>query len=299
MLARSIARVGSAFVVVLCCAGREVAGQPGGHRDWVHAGFVPVAITFPPDFAANVADVELVDNGHVVPSVAAGDALPVALAILVDLNGDRWTSWSTVTESVVKALPRFSVEGPPALTFNMRPRSALGTGGLDELRLFPPPEGPWFLSHRSFWNAADWSLARLSFRRSRRVMLIVTDGSGRDYPAGATLADGLEDRVSRSDFASSVLRGHVLLYVRSFTGAKLQNGLAVAAHESGGDTRMISRVEEFPGELQRLASELADQAMLYFRPALADGRVGSLEVRAKGSLQSVRARRSYVAEPRR
>ena len=142
------------------------------------------------------------------------------------------------------------------------------------------------------YDAIAASMDRLDKVDGRRVVLVFTDG---------------EDTNSRSDggeVLEQARREEVMIYavgLRSdyFNGSrqvrsKPDSGLKRLAEETGGGYFELDKTSDLAPTFTRVAQELHSQYVLGFTPALLDGKIHKLAVRAKPGM-TVRARRSYVA----
>jgi Ca-activated chloride channel family protein len=76
---------------------------------------------------------------------------------------------------------------------------------------------------------------------------------------------------------------------------KPDGGLKRLAEETGGGYFELEKTADLAPTFTRVAQELHSQYVLGFTPALLDGKVHRLNVRAKRPGMTVRARRSYLA----
>ena len=76
-------------------------------------------------------------------------------------------------------------------------------------------------------------------------------------------------------------------------------GLRVIADETGGGYYELEPSDELSATFARIAEELHRQYWMAFTPAKLDGRVHDIEVKVKRRGVDVRARRSYIADPKR
>ena len=76
-------------------------------------------------------------------------------------------------------------------------------------------------------------------------------------------------------------------------------GLKKLAADTGGGSFELTRTADLAAVFARVADELHHQYLLAFKPQKLDEKVHSLEVRLKSRDYTVRARPSYVADPKR
>jgi Ca-activated chloride channel family protein len=142
------------------------------------------------------------------------------------------------------------------------------------------------------YDAIAASMDRFQKMEGRRVVLVFTDG---------------EDTGSRSnggDVLDQARREEVMIYavgLRSdfFNGSrqvrsKPDSGLKRLAEETGGGYFELEKTSDLAPTFTRVAQELHSQYVLGFTPAVLDGKVHRISVRAKAGM-TVRTRRSYLA----
>ena len=76
-------------------------------------------------------------------------------------------------------------------------------------------------------------------------------------------------------------------------------GLRLIADETGGGYYELGPSDELTATFARIAEELHRQYWMAFTPAKLDGRVHEIEVKVKKRGLEVRARKSYIADPKR
>ncbi len=143
------------------------------------------------------------------------------------------------------------------------------------------------------YDAIAASMDRLHKVDGRKVVLVFTDG------------DDTNSRVNNGDVLDQARQNEVMIYavgLRSdyFNGSrqvrtKPDSGLKRLAEETGGGYFELDKSDDLAPTFTRVAQELHSQYVLGFTPAVLDGKVHRLNVRAKRPGMSVRARRSYVA----
>jgi Ca-activated chloride channel homolog len=142
------------------------------------------------------------------------------------------------------------------------------------------------------YDAIAASMDRLHGVDGRRVVLVFTDGddTGSRADSGSVLDQARREEVMiyavglRSDYFNGSRQ------VRS----KPDAGLKRLAEETGGGYFELDDTSDLAPTFTRVAQELHSQYVLGFTPALLDGKVHRVSVRAKSGM-TVRARRSYVA----
>jgi Ca-activated chloride channel homolog len=143
------------------------------------------------------------------------------------------------------------------------------------------------------YDAVAASMDRLHKLDGRRVVLIFTDGA--DTDSRENIASVLER--ARQD---EVMIYAIGLRTDYFNGSrqvrsKPDSGLRRLAEETGGGYFELDKTDDLAPTFTRVAQELHSQYVLGFTPAMLDGKIHRLTVRAKRPGMVVRARRSYVA----
>jgi Ca-activated chloride channel family protein len=142
------------------------------------------------------------------------------------------------------------------------------------------------------YDAVAASMDRLNKIEGRRVVLVFTDGedTGSRVGSGEVLEQARREEVMiyavglRSDFFNGSRQ------VRS----KPDSGLKRLAEETGGGYFELDKTSDLAPTFTRVAQELHSQYVLGFTPAVLDGKVHRISVKAKAGM-TVRARRSYIA----
>jgi Ca-activated chloride channel family protein len=142
------------------------------------------------------------------------------------------------------------------------------------------------------FDAIAASMDRLDQVDGRRVVLVFTDGedTGSNSDSGDVLEQARREEVMiyaiglRSDYFNGSRQ------VRS----KPDSGLKRLAEETGGGYFELDSTSDLAPTFTRVAQELHSQYVLGFTPALLDGKVHRLSIKAKPGM-TVRTRRSYLA----
>jgi len=148
------------------------------------------------------------------------------------------------------------------------------------------------------YDAIDASIDMLQDATGRRkIVLVFTDG------------DDTASRRGQGDVLQKAKAKEVMIYAiglesEFFNGVRLQRtrpdrGLRKLADETGGGYFELKKTDELAPTFTRVAQELHSLYALGFAPAALDGKEHKLEVRAKQSGMTARARRSYIASPER
>jgi Ca-activated chloride channel family protein len=142
------------------------------------------------------------------------------------------------------------------------------------------------------YDAIAASMDRLHEIDGRRVVLVFTDGddTGSQVDGGSVLEQARREEVMiyaiglRSDYFNGSRQ------VRS----KPDSGLKRLAEETGGGYFELDNTSDLAPTFTRVAQELHSQYVLGFTPAVLDGKIHRINVKAKPGM-TVRARRSYLA----
>jgi Ca-activated chloride channel homolog len=173
------------------------------------------------------------------------------------------------------------------------------------------------------WTAVDRSITALLEQRGRRVVLIFSDGH--DEPASNRMRTDVGDvmRHARSNdvmiyaigFPAQIEPRHISRWIPSGNpGASFPPNLGTSpmgiaryeppdpalkdlASDSGGGYFELKDNGDLGAIFARVADELHRQYWLGFPPARLDGKTHKLEVKVARDGVTVRARKSYVAQP--
>jgi Ca-activated chloride channel family protein len=150
-----------------------------------------------------------------------------------------------------------------------------------------------FGNQTHLYDAVYASLDQLDKVEGRKVILLFTDGAdfgSRQGPGGALerARDG-EVMIYGIGLETEFFNGQS--YVRS----KPDSILNRFATETGGGYFDLKKGADLNSSFTRIAQELRSQYLLGFSPAVLDGKVHRLEVRAKRPGLKTRSRRSYTA----
>lgn len=289
---RPIRAVPCCLIVALSLSvGAGVAAQRPEHRDRLATGLVPVVTTLPPGSSElKPTDIEVLDDGRVVTPATVVTGERVALSILVDVALGEPTRVWTLLGDVDSALSRVPVELAPVRHLNQYKLRVSGrTSPADFQR--PPLDragrsakpGTFHTQERHLWSAADWALASLQFRRGRRVMVVVTDGTRRWVAHQPSYDVGSERQASFSDFRNRVRRESATVFVVAIDDARLPSEWRDIAAESGGEVLTVGPTDDVKTLMVALADRIARQSVVYFAPATSDGRTHRLQLRLKDS----------------
>ncbi len=189
------------------------------------------------------------------------------------------------------------------------------------------------------WTAFDKSISALTERSGRRVLLALTDGYDTPRAGQPiTLLEDVLRRARYNDILAYIVgfttidqpawtssgpatrmpgrppigpptgypgSGQPPGGGRSIPGTSSNKmrapykGLRLIADETGGGYYELEPSDELTATFARIAEELHRQYWMAFTPAKLDGRVHEIEVKVKRRGVDVRARKSYMADPKR
>ena len=227
------------------------------------------------------------------------ERVPVSLAVLLDVSdsmyGQRLLDARSAVERFLFDLldeeDEFSV-----VAFNHQPRPLTSwTQTPDVVRSAMSTLKPFGAT--ALYDALLTVLPMMDTRTKQRAsVLIISDG-----------ADTASDAALR-EVRSSLVRSDAFVYAiavdppakRAINEAVNVGALNEITGGSGGNTELVHQTDEIVEATARIATELNSQYVLgYHSPKPLDGSYRSIRVRATDSGHRVRARRGYIAEPRR
>ena len=265
-------------------------------------------------------DFEVRDNGRrQAVRFFSNDVQPITIVVMLDRSGSMEANFPLVQDAaeqfIQKLLPadrarignfsRQIVILPPEFTGD---REALG----NVLHRRMQGVGP-----SPVWTAVDRSITALLSETGRRVVLLFSDGH--DDPMRSQVHTELKDVMRRSEIdevmvyaigltdteaSSSAWAAHNrigLIQVGQTGKPKLikpDKGLRQLAERTGGGYFELTWEQNLGAVFERVADELHRQYAIGFAPSRLDGTTHKLDVRVRRRDLTVRARRSYVAEPR-
>lgn len=266
-----------------------LSAQRPEHRGRLATGLVPVVTTLPPGSSEiKPTDIEILDDGKVVTPATVVTGERVALSILVDVALGEPTRVRTLLGDVDSALSRVPVELTPVRHLNQYKLRASRRASPADFQRAPPDRasptakpGTFHTQEKHLWSAADWALASLQFRRGRRVMVVVTDGTRRWVAHPPSYDVGPERQASFSDFRNRVRAEFATVFVVAINDARLPSEWRDIAGESGGEVLTVAPTDDVKILMAGLAERIARQSVVYFTPATTDGRTHRLQVRLK------------------
>jgi Ca-activated chloride channel family protein len=239
-------------------------------------------------------DFEILDNDKPQSvDLFVNEVQPITVVVMLDTSASMTGNLKLLEQAAEQFLLRMLPKDKGMVgAFNDKIEFFPSTFTNDRDRLIRSLRDLDFGNPTRLYDAVAASMDRLDKVEGRRVVLVFTDG---------------EDTNSRSgggEVLDQARREEVMIYavgLRSdyFNGSrqvrsKPDSGLKRLAEETGGGYFELEKTSDLAPTFTRVAQELHSQYVLGFTPALLDGKVHRLTVKAKPGM-SVRARRSYVA----
>lgn len=237
---------------------------------------------------------EILDNGKPQEiQLFNNQVQPITVVVMLDTSGSMTGSLSLLQDAAEQFLLRLLPKDQARVGyFNDKIRFLTPFMG-DRDRLVASLKDWDFGNPTRLYDAIDLSIEQLLDIDGRRVVLVFTDGedTASGLGAGAVLNRAREREIMiyaiglRSEYFNGARQ------VRS----KPDPGLRRLAEETGGGYFELEKTAELAPTFTRVAQELHSQYALGFVPAVLDGKIHQLSVRAKRPGTTVRTRQSYVA----
>ena len=227
------------------------------------------------------------------------ERVPVSLAVLLDVSdsmfGQRLVDARSAVERFLFELldenDEFSV-----ISFNHEPRALTRwTQSPDVVRTAMSALKPF--GSTALYDAVLTALPMMETRTKQRAsVLIISDGA--DTASDANLRD----------IRSALIRSDAFVYAiavdppakRAINETVNVGALNEITGGSGGNTELVQQTADLVTATARIAEELNSQYVLgYYSPLPLDGSYRSIRVRAVNPEYRVRARRGYIATPRK
>jgi Ca-activated chloride channel family protein len=239
-------------------------------------------------------DFEILDNEKPQSiDLFVNEVQPITVVVMLDTSASMTGNLKLLEQAAEQFLLRLLPKDKGMVgAFNDKIEFFPSTFTSDRDRLIRSLRDLDFGNPTRLYDAIAASMDRLDKVDGRRVVLVFTDG---------------EDTNSRSgggEVLDQARREEVMIYavgLRSdyFNGSrqvrsKPDSGLRRLAEETGGGYFELEKTSDLAPTFTRVAQELHSQYVLGFTPALLDGKIHKLTVKAKPGM-TVRARRSYIA----
>ena len=239
-------------------------------------------------------DFEIYDNDKLQDLVVFENQVqPFTAVIMLDTSGSMTESLKLVYAGAEQFLIRLSPQDKAQVgAFNDKIEfSGVFTSDRDELAA--ALKGLDFGYPTRLNDAIDESISRLVGIEGRRVIVLLTDGED------TTSKTGQGDVLDRAR-ADEVMIYGIGLESEYFNGIRRvrtspDRVLRKIAEETGGGYYKLSGTRDLGATFTRIVQELRSQYVLGFTPAVLDGKVHKLVVKAKRPGTKTRARKTYVA----
>jgi Ca-activated chloride channel family protein len=243
-------------------------------------------------------DVEVLDNGKPQPIVFFENQVqPITVVVMLDTSASMTGSIALLRDAAEQFLIRLLPDDKGKVgAFNDKIEVTAGFVS-DRDDLIAAVRDLDYGNATRLYDALAVSLDELVGVEGRRVILVFSDG---EDTASRMRLGQIIDRAR----AEEVMVYAIGLEVEYFNGVRMvrsrpDEGLRRLAEETGGGYFELERSTDLAPTFTRVAQELHSQYVIGFTPLNLDGRVHRLDVRVKKSGMTVRARRSYVADPDR
>ena len=285
-----------AVTVLLCGGFSAFAQQPtfrtGTRTVALYATVIDAQKRLVPDLTQD--DFQIFDNEKPQSlDLFVNEVQPITVVVMLDTSASMTGNLKLLAQAAEQFLMRMlpkdkglvgafndKIEFFPATFTSDRDKLIRSLGDLD------------FGNPTRLYDAIAASMDRLHKIDGRRVVLVFTDGddTGSRADGGSVLEQARREEVMiyavglRSDYFNGSRQ------VRS----KPDSGLKRLAEETGGGYFELDNTSDLAPTFTRVAQELHSQYVLGFTPAMLDGKVHRVTVKAKPGM-TVRARRSYIA----
>jgi len=266
------------------------------------------------------SDFVVSDNGKKQPiAVFSNEIQPITIVIMLDRSGSMAENDAlvrdAVSEFITKLLPADRARiGTLSYDIIIRPEDFTGDQEVlqDALNADRQRAGP-----SPIWTAVDRSITALLPEGGRRVVLLFSDGH--DNPIRGQVHTGVKDIMWRTKvdeimvyaigFPSETVQfggGSYLPHGRGMPGRPTLMSKHVEppdpamkdlAAASGGGYFEMDEAHDLKQTFARVADELHHQYLLGFAPTKLDDKEHKIDVKVDRPDLSVRARKSYVAQP--
>jgi Ca-activated chloride channel homolog len=239
-------------------------------------------------------DFQLFDNDKPQPiDLFINDVQPITVVVMLDTSASMTGNLTLLEQAAEQFLLRILPKDKGMVgAFNDKIEFFPAAFTSDRDTLIRSLRDLDFGNPTRLYDAVAASMDRLNKIEGRRVVLVFTDG------------EDTGSRVGSGEVLEQARREEVMIYavgLRSdyFNGSrqvrsKPDSGLKRLAEETGGGYFELDKTSDLAPTFTRVAQELHSQYVLGFTPALLDGKVHRISIKAKAGM-TVRARRSYIA----
>lgn len=297
-----------------------LAGSPGAQQTTFRASVnsVPIYATVRDQAGRLVTDLgqgdfSVFDNGKVQTLTSfSSEIQPVSVVVMLDRSGsmeERFAQTRSAVEQFVRKLLPADEARIGNFGSEIRIKPDEFTSDHDAL-IGALNESLQEAGSSPVWTAVDKSLAALGKAKSRRVVLLFSDGH--NQPAFNQFRADIADVLHRAEVDEA------MVYVIAVAGQTMttspfgvlgrnqQLGAAVVepphpdlkklADQTGGGYFELAKAEDLVARFAQVADELHRQYLLGFSAEKLDGKTHKLEVKVGKSTMTVRARKTYVAK---
>jgi Ca-activated chloride channel homolog len=289
-------RRGFAAILALCGGFSAFAQQPtfrtGTRTVALYATVTDAQKRLVPDLTQG--DFEIYDNDKPqTVDLFLNEVQPITVIVMLDTSASMTGNLKLLEQAAEQFLLRMLPKDKGMVgAFNDKIEFFPATFTSDRDRLIRALRELDFGNPTRLFDAIAASMDRLDQVDGRRVVLVFTDGedTGSNTDSGEVLEQARREEVMiyaiglRSDYFNGSRQ------VRS----KPDSGLKRLAEETGGGYFELDKTSDLAPTFTRVAQELHSQYVLGFTPALLDGKVHRISIKAKTGM-TVRARRSYLA----
>jgi Ca-activated chloride channel family protein len=283
---------------LLLCGGSTAYAQQATFRSdtrtvALYATVVDAQKRLVPDLTQH--DFEIFDNDRSeAVEVFVNEVQPITVVVMLDTSASMTGNLKLLAQAAEQFLIRLLPKDKALVgAFNDKIEFFPSHFTNDRDRLIASLHELDFGNPTRLYDAVAASMDRLHKLEGRRVVLVFTDG------------DDTDSRENISSVLERARQDEVMIYAIGlrtdyFNGSrqvrsKPDSGLRRLAEETGGGYFELDKSDDLAPTFTRVAQELHSQYVLGFTPALLDGKIHRLTVRAKRPGMVVRARRSYVA----
>lgn len=292
-----MAKSSTTAIALLLAAGTVISAQEPIFRSATR--MVPLYATVTDGQRRLIGDLgkdefEIFDNGKPQEiQLFNNEVQPITVAVMLDTSGSMTGNLTFLQNAAEQFLLRLLPKDRARVGyFNDKIRFLTPLTG-DRDRLVASLKDWDFGNPTRLYDAIDFSIEQLVDIEGRRVVLVFTDGedTASAVGAGAVLNRAREREIMiyaiglQSDYFNGARQ------VRS----KPDSGLRRLAEETGGGYFELEKTAELAPTFTRVAQELHSQYVLGFVPAVLDGKIHQVSVRAKRAGTQVRTRQSYLA----
>ena len=283
--------------ILLLCGGFSVFAQQPTFRTGTRTVALYATVTdaqkrLVPDLTKN--DFEIFDNDKPQTlELFLNEVQPITVVVMLDTSASMTGNLKLLEQAAEQFLLRLLPKDKGMVgAFNDKIEFSPATFTSDRDKLIRSLKELDFGNPTRLYDAIAASMDRLDNIDGRRVVLVFTDGedTGSNTGSGDVLEQARREEVMiyavglRSDYFNGSRQ------VRS----KPDSGLKRLAEETGGGYFELDKTSDLAPTFTRVAQELHSQYVLGFTPALLDGKVHRISIKAKLGM-TVRTRRSYIA----